>query len=137
MPDRKSDPSERSRLRQTALSRWGNEGGAGPGGRVHPSSTAVDTAPDVPPLTNAELVQLQIRVIALENVVMALLAEGSDRTPELALEMAAYISPRPGSTQHRLTLRAAARMLSLVEGAADFRATPPSMRDVDVRAPED
>lgn len=89
-----------------------------------PSSSAADEPLDVPLLTNAELVQLQIRVIALENVVMALLAEASDRQLELAREMAVYISPRPGYTTHRLTIHAAARMVSLIEGAAHFRAMP-------------
>ena len=59
-----------------------------------------DAQPEVPDLTNAELVQLRIRVIALENLVIALLAEASDRQLDLAREMAAYISPRPGSTHH-------------------------------------
>ena len=40
--------------------------------------------------SNAELVQLRIRVIALENLVIALLAEASDRQLDLAREMAAY-----------------------------------------------
>jgi hypothetical protein len=35
-----------------------------------------ETLPEIPELTNAELVQLRIRVIALENLVIALLAEG-------------------------------------------------------------
>ncbi|MEP6873300.1 MAG: hypothetical protein ABI887_02965 [Burkholderiales bacterium] len=72
-------------------------------------------------MTNTELVQLQIRVIALENLVIALLAEGSDRQRALAREMAAYISPRPGFTHHRLTIHAAAEMVSLVNRAGAFR----------------
>ena len=124
MPDRESNSSERVRLGESALSRWNNEGGAGLGGRVHPGAGTADEPFDVPPLTNAELVQLQIRVIALENVVMALLAEASDRQLELVREMAVHISPRPGSTPHRLTIHAAARMGGLVDGAAHFRAMP-------------
>jgi hypothetical protein len=118
MPDRDKDPSERTRLREKALSRWANEGGAGEGGRLHPASTI---AADAPPLTNAELVQLQIRVIALENLLTVLLAGSSERRLALARDMAAYISPRPGFTPHRLTIHAAARMISLVEGASHFR----------------
>lgn len=124
MPDRELDASARRRLRQAAFSRWDNEGGAGPGRQVHPGSTTPEMALDVPALTNAELVQLQIRVIALENVVMALLAEASDRQIELARERAADISPRPGSTPHRLTIHAAARINSLLEGAAHLQALP-------------
>jgi hypothetical protein len=44
-----------------------------------------------------ELMQFQVRVIALENLMIMLLAEGSDRQLELAREMAAYISPRLAS----------------------------------------
>ena len=81
---------------------------------------------NVPELTNAELVQLRIRVIALENLMIALLAEASDRQIDLAREMATYISPRPGFTQHPLTIHAAAQMIDLVERANQFRSSPPS-----------
>jgi len=81
---------------------------------------------DVPPLTNAELVQLQIRVIALENVVIALLATASDHQLALARAMAGHIFPRPGFTFHRLTVHAAAEMISLVERAERFRIVPPA-----------
>lgn len=101
-----------SRQRQTALSRWDNEGGAQPA----PS--------DTPDLTNAELVQLRVRVIALENLVIALLAEGSDRTQTVVREMATYISPRPGFTHHPLTIHAAAHMVQLVDRAIHFQERP-------------
>lgn len=69
------------------------------------------------PLTNSELVQLRIRVIALENLVIALLADAPDRQLILARGMATYISPRAGFTPHPITLRAADEMLSLVDRA--------------------
>jgi hypothetical protein len=72
-------------------------------------------------LTNAELVQLRVRVIALKNLVITLLAGASDRQLDLAREMAVYISPRPGFTPHPLTIHAAARMIDLVERAGHFR----------------
>lgn len=75
----------------------------------------------VPQLAMAELVQLRIRVIALENLVIALLAEASEEQLELAREMAVYISPRPNFTRHRSTIHAAAQMIHLVERAAHFR----------------
>jgi len=43
----------------------------------------------VPPLKNADLVQLQIRIIALESLVIALLAAASDRQLALSARMAA------------------------------------------------
>jgi hypothetical protein len=77
-------------------------------------------------LTDVELVQLRIRVIALENLVISLLAQGSDRQLDLVREMAAYISPRSGFTPHHLTIRAAAEMIHLVERAVHFRDRSPS-----------
>lgn len=59
--------------------------------------------------------QLQVRVVAFENLLIMLLAEGSDRQLELAREMAAYISPRPGFAHHPLMTHAAAHMVDLVD----------------------
>jgi hypothetical protein len=72
-------------------------------------------------LTNAELLQLQIRVIALENLVISLLARGSPQQLELARTMAGHISPRTGATPHRQTIHAAAGMASLIDRATRFR----------------
>ena len=73
------------------------------------------------PLTDAELRQLHVRVIALENLVISLLADASDRQLTLAREMASFILPRPGFTAHPLTVDAATQMISLVERAGHFR----------------
>ena len=72
-------------------------------------------------MTNAELVQLRIRVIALENLMIAVLAQSSDRQLQVAREMADYIAPRPGFTQHPLTIQAADHMTDFVERALHFR----------------
>jgi hypothetical protein len=85
-----------------------------------------ELADAIPELTNAELVQLRIRVIALENLVIALLAEGSDRQLAVACEMATYISPRPGFTHHPLTIQAATHMVELVDRAVHYRGTSQS-----------
>lgn len=119
MPDRESDFTAGSHLRGVALSRWENEGGAWVG-LVEAASVSGQAQHDVPPLTNAELVQLRIRVIALENLVVALLSDASDRQLDLIRDMAAYISPRPGFTPHRLTIHAAAQMVSLAGRADQF-----------------
>jgi hypothetical protein len=119
-----SNATERLRLRRAALSRWNNEGGAGPGGRISADSFAARTPTDISPLTNAELVQLQIRVIALERIVIAMLGQSTNGQLDLVRDMAAYIYPRAGRTRHRLTIGAAARMIRLVEEAAAFRARP-------------
>ncbi|MDO9091621.1 MAG: hypothetical protein Q8R98_25570 [Rubrivivax sp.] len=120
MPDIEPQASERTDPRRLALSRWENEGGA-ESGRQDGASTGVQAPADVPPLTNAELVQLQVRVIALENLVVALLNDASDRQLDLVRDMAAYIRPRPGFTPHRLTIHAAAEMISLVDRAGHYK----------------
>jgi hypothetical protein len=103
-----------------AVSRWDNEGGAEPGGpQAGPISAEAQF--EVPELTNAELVQLRVRVIALENLVISLLAEAPDRQLDLAREMATFISPRPGFTQHPLTIHAATQMIDLVDRSGHFR----------------
>ena len=123
MTTKTSAPLDPTRQRQIALSRWDNEGGAGPC-RVQPGSNSGNVQPNVPPLTNAELGQLHIRVIALENLVMTLLAGATDRQLVLARDMAVYISPRSGHTQHPATIHAAAQMVHLVERASHFRMLP-------------
>ncbi len=124
MTDKETDSAASLRQRQLALSRWDNEGGAGPRG---PQGASVPAEPpsEIPQLTNVELVQLRIRVIALENLVIALLTGASERQVSVAREMATYISPRAGFTHHPLTIHAAAHMVDLVERAGHFRdATP-------------
>jgi hypothetical protein len=109
------DPTRQSQL---ALSRWENEGGAL---AMHRRAMSVGNVRPTAVSTAVELAQLRIRVIALENLVISLLAQVSDRQRDLAREMATYISPRPGFTHHRPTIHAAAQMVHLVERADHFR----------------
>jgi hypothetical protein len=113
------DAAERARLLEKAVSRWENEGGAVAPARSKSSSKATthDAAAG-----NAELVQLQVRILALENLVKVLLAASSQPQLDLAQEMAAYIAPRQGSAPHRLTAPAAAKMVGLIEAAGHLRA---------------
>lgn len=134
MTDDKPVPTDSSSQQKHALSQWDTEGGAGPCG-PQDSSNPIEGAA-IPELTNAELVQLRIRVIALENLVITLLAEASGRQLERAHEMAAFILPRPGFTPHPLTIHAAAQMTSLVERAGHWRLVPPG-RSVADRREED
>ena len=105
--------------RQRALARWDNEGGAGPCGPYIASVSGEDRIAH-PKMTEAELRALHVRVIALENLVVALLATASKPQKEIAQEMALYISPRPGVTRHPLTTQAAAHMIDLVQRAFRF-----------------
>ena len=102
-----------------AVARWDNEGGAGPCGWpiVRHTSTDVSLA------TVAELARLHSRIIALESLVITLLAERTELQLDQVAGMAALITPRPGATPHPLTIDAAAQMLQLVERGRHFRAT--------------
>ncbi len=81
-----------------------------------PSPTGAPPAPPTP----AEWAELRTRVIALENLVIALLATASEAQRRKAREMADFISPRPGFTNHRLTSHAAHRMTDLINRACRF-----------------
>lgn len=123
MTDKNSDSLKQSQQRLMALSRWDNEGGVSHDGPKNGAASGeIDHA--VPELTNAELVHLRIRVIALENLLISMLAGATARQLDLAHEMAGYISPRPGFTQHPLTIHAATQMVDLVERANNFRLPP-------------
>ena len=87
---------------------------------------AAEEPPPFPKMEDAEFQALHVRVIALENLVIALLAAGSDQDRALAGEMASYISPRPGFTRHPLTIHAAAHISDLVERAVRFRSPRPA-----------
>lgn len=119
MSDQTSDPATSALLRERALSRWDNEGGAVPG--IPDGAAAAEDPIPMPRNDAAEVGALHVRVIALENLVIALLATASDQQLEQAREMASYISPRPGFTRHPLTTHAADHMIDLVERACRFR----------------
>ena len=72
-------------------------------------------------MTSAERAHMHMRVIALENLVIALLAEATDEQRARARAMAIHISPRAGFTAHALTLEAAAEMNHLVDRAERFK----------------
>lgn len=118
---------QRQRQRQKGLSRWENEGGAG--AHVRPELPPPgDAFSNAPALTQTELIRLRMRVIALENLVMALFAGATSRQHDLAREMATYIAPRPGFTAHPLTIQAADQMIHLLERASEFRELPPAAK---------
>lgn len=90
---------------------------------MNSSDTPFKAAPDaVPAPGSAELAQLRARVIALENLVITLLAGGSRRQIDRVRDMATYISPRPGCTLHRATTHAATQMRHLARRASHFSA---------------
>jgi hypothetical protein len=101
------------------LSQWDYEGGAGCCGPKE-SIAGIDVS-TIPVLTNTELVQLRVRVIALENLVIALLSRAPTQQDDLVRAMASQISPRPGMTPHPLTVQAASQMNELVDRAIHYR----------------
>lgn len=120
MSDDTFDPLREALQHQRALSRWDNEGGAetdGPQTATHP----VEEEAAFPKMADAEFNALHVRVIALENLVIALLAATPGQELAVARKMASYISPRPGFTLHPLTVHAAGHITGLIERAARFR----------------
>jgi hypothetical protein len=114
MARQNSDNPSQATQRQQALLRWDSDGGAaGPAVDERQAST--------PDMSNADIVALRVRVIALENLLISLLATASEKQIDLAREMAGYILPRPGFTHHPLTTHAAAHMIDLVERSSRFR----------------
>ena len=118
MTDQVSDASNRARLFERAVSRWENEGGAVVEAGTTERASAEGSSAS---LGSAEFVQMQFRVIALENLVTVLLAQSSDRQLDVVREMAAHIAANPGLTAHPPTVRAAAKMSRLLEAAGHLR----------------
>jgi hypothetical protein len=117
MIDAPMETADAARLGLKALARWDNEGGAGPDGpqKQELSGDITGATPD------RSFEHLHARVIALENLVIALLAQGSDAQFDLARDMAFHIAPRPESSHHQLTTRAARKMLALIERSAHLK----------------
>ena len=113
------DASDRARLLERAVSRWENEGGAvleaGASGSASPEGASAASPP------SAEFVQMQFRVIALENLVTVLLAQSSDRQLDVVREMADHIVANPGLAPRPPTVRAATKMRRLLEAAMHLR----------------
>ena len=110
---------ESTKLRQRALARWDTEGGAGPNG-PQKNDLGADLASDTLAQNEMDLEHLHVRVIALESLVIALLAGGSGAQRDLARDMAGLIVPHPGSTPHPLTTQASYQMLNSIERAEQF-----------------
>ena len=92
----------------------------------HVNESDNDFKSEVPPFTHAEISQMLIRVIAIENLVITLLTGASGRQLDLAREMANYITPRQGITPHPLTIHASSHMIQLIERANHFQPIQPN-----------
>jgi hypothetical protein len=106
--------------RDRALARWANDGGSGQCGRESDLvSDSIDVA--MPAIGDTQMGLLHVRVIAMENLIIALLATASGPQLALARDMARIIEPRIGAAPHPLTIRAAARLTDLVERSERFQ----------------
>ncbi len=83
LPEIEPAAAERIRLRMLALSRWENEGGAG----------RASIPADAPPPGDAGAEQMRIRRVALENLVIALLAGATDEQRTRVRDIAGCITP--------------------------------------------
>jgi hypothetical protein len=119
MRNHKPELPETIELRRLALSQWDSEGGAGPHDPQEVSHSP-HAQTDVTSISNMGIVQLRIRVIALENLIIAVLAEGTEDQRNLARKMAELISPQEGASPHPLTIRAAAHMVDLIQRSLRF-----------------
>lgn len=118
-------------LRDRALARWANEGGSGQCGRAADLASGRIEA-NMPAISNNQMGLLHIRVIALENLVIALLANATSAQLDLARDMAHIIEPRIGAAPHPLTIRAAARLTDLIERSVRFQSgARPQAKDVE------
>jgi hypothetical protein len=115
-----SDPLDTSILADRALARWANEGGAGPSASAHDAGSE-RSRPGTAEPAESECDRLRARVIALENLVAALLGQAPERLLGRVREIAAYISPKPGAMQHPLTVHAAEHMRKLLDRASRFQ----------------
>ncbi len=106
----------RAKTLERSVARWENEGGS-----VEASDLAKTHATIVGNIGDAEAVNIRVRLIALENIVVALLGRVPQESSELVREMARYISPRSEATPHRLTIEAARNMLAIVDRAQHCR----------------
>ena len=102
---------------EAALSSWENEGGTSEKQPAENRAAHQDSAQS----TSTEMERLHIRMIAAENLLIALPAQDPHRPGQLARAMATFISLRPGFTPHARTLGAAAQMVHVVERAHHFQ----------------
>ena len=82
------------------------------------STVNEDGSWDIPEPDHAELVQMRIRLITLENIVLGLLSGASDEQIDQIRKRADMIEPRPEASRHPLTELAAGDMRKFLERAA-------------------
>ena len=114
MPSPLPDPPNDFTLRQHALARWENEGGTTI--PIDGSRAGGAEQTHIPEMTNAEMVALRVRVIALENVLISLLATATDHQLKLIREMADYISR--GQVSPLIRSRSMRRSIWLISSTA-------------------
>jgi hypothetical protein len=107
-----------SELRWRPLLRLDDESGA-------IAAVAHESYAHVPDITNADLALLHVRVIALENLLITVLAEGSDPRRQPARDMVDTISLRSGFMSYLPSIQAVQHMNDLLDSAIHVRAVQP------------
>ena len=123
MPTEMGKTSGCAAMQASAIGRCENEGG--PDHASPHSETASTVAGEI---GDAEEGNIRVRLIALENIVVALLAGASQTQHEAIGDIVRYILPREGKTRHRLTIEAARNMVALVERADQFKKRAEAVR---------
>ena len=105
--------------RQLAVSRWDDEGGTGPDvAKELKSRRQTIRCLSAHRYGNCAIARARH---TLENLAIALLAYNSNHAQLTACEMVDYILPKPGATQHWLTIYAASHMIGLLERSKHFQ----------------
>ena len=97
---------------------WTDHGDNRAVGEAVVSTVNEDGSWDIPEPDHAELVQMRIRLITLENIVLGLLSGASDEQIEQIRKRADMIEPRPEASRHPLTELAAGDMRKFLRRAA-------------------
>jgi hypothetical protein len=87
------------------------------------STVNEDGSWDITEPDHAELVQMRMRLITLENIVLGLLSGASDEQIERIRKRADMIEPRPEASRHPFTELAAGDMRKFLERAARMAKT--------------
>lgn len=101
---------------QAALASWENEGGADRHLPANPPNDSAGRRTTVDP-AKADIAQLQIRVVALENLVTALLAAAPVGVVTMVRDLTELVSPKLG----HLTMHAATQMVHTIQRAEFIR----------------
>lgn len=92
----------------------------------HATLDSLSRMAEPPPVTTVEWDHLRFRVVALENLLIALMADGPLPRLDRLREMARHVAPRRGSAEHPVSQFAAVQIIHMVERARHVKKHPPA-----------